>query len=107
MLNYSPSIDFSQISHHLSNIFFMLGLKLVLSKVIFDYVNRNNSRPIIRRYTGTLNAFQSLEIIAIDCRDLICGRIDVNNFRWNPFPHRPVSMCERMMGQGLKVPQNL
>lgn len=51
---------------------------------IFYHIDKSYYRPLIRIYASTLIAFQSWDINAIDFWDLICERLDVKDFYWNP-----------------------
>ncbi|KAL2471151.1 Uncharacterized protein Adt_39287 [Abeliophyllum distichum] len=50
---------------------------------IYSNVDKSIVRPIIRRYARTLNDLQPWEVDMFDCRELVHGRIDLNDFCWN------------------------
>ncbi|KAL2486363.1 Uncharacterized protein Adt_31119 [Abeliophyllum distichum] len=55
---------------------------------IYSNIDKSIGRPIIRRYAGTLNDLQPWEVDMFDCRELVHGRMDLNDFCWNPI-HLP------------------
>ncbi|KAL2532075.1 PMD domain-containing protein [Abeliophyllum distichum] len=55
---------------------------------IYSNIDKSIGRPINRRYAGTLNDLQPWEVDMFDCRELVRGRMDFNDFCWNPI-HLP------------------
>ncbi|KAL2519685.1 PMD domain-containing protein [Abeliophyllum distichum] len=54
----------------------------------YSNIDKSIGCPIIRRYAGTLNDLQPWEVDMFNCRELVRGKMDLNDFCWNPI-HLP------------------